>query len=176
MKLLFALLLASLLVSCSTFQGDAPPLRGTVRSDNPQAAALYQNAKNWEAAGNTKKALKDYRRLLNKYPADKRASESRFREAQLLTARGDRRDAFDAYQLFIEHYPSSPLYANAVADQEKVAHAAAEGAIRTNFLGLKSRLDRKVINEMLTKVERQRPSRGLRSHRAIHDWASERIS
>ena len=157
MKLLFGVLFTVLLASCSTFKGDAPPLRGTVRGDNPQAATFFNNGKGWEAAGDRKKALKSYRRLLNQYPADMRAAESRFREAELLSAQGEPREAFDSYQLFIESYPGNPLYASAIAQQESVAHMAAEGVIRTNFLGLKSRLDRKIIVEMLDKVRDNAP-------------------
>ena len=157
MKLLSQVLLTFLLASCSTFTGDAPPLRGTVRGDNPQAATLFDNGRGWEAAGDSKKALKSYRKLLNQYPADQRAAESNFRIAGLLSAQGERREAFDSYQLFIDRYPGDPLYTTAIKQQENVAHAAAEGTIRTNFLGLKSRLDRKIIVEMLDKVRDNAP-------------------
>ncbi|WP_411845763.1 tetratricopeptide repeat protein [Roseibacillus persicicus] len=157
MKKCLMLLSLGVLTSCSSFKGDAPPLQGTVRGDNPQAATLFDSGRGWEAAGESKKALKNYRALLRDYPADKRAAESRFREAAILTAMGNETDAFDSYQLFIERHPGDPLYAQAVAQQEAVAHAAAKGDIRTSFLGLKSRLERKTIVEMLEKVRDNAP-------------------
>ncbi len=160
MKLALSLLTAVLsmyVVSCSSFSGDSPALQGTVRGDNPQAAALFENGRRWEAVGEKKKALKSYGSLLSRYPADKRASDARFREAVLYNEIGDPRRAFDSYQWFIESYPDSTRFAEAVAQQEAVARAAAEGSIRTSFLGLKSRLDRKIIIGMLSKVRDNAP-------------------
>ena len=149
--------LVVLLTSCSSFQGDAPPLRGTVSGDNPAAATLFANAKGWESVGENKKAVKSYRKLINDFPADKRVAESRFHEAALLSAMGNQRDAFNVYQTFIERHPGDSLYPQAVSRQEAVANAAAQGDIRTNFLGMKSRLERKTIVEMLDKVRDNAP-------------------
>ncbi|MGJ8725003.1 MAG: tetratricopeptide repeat protein [Roseibacillus sp.] len=157
MKVLLSALSVALLASCSSFKGDAPPLQGTVSGDNPAAATLFATAKGYEAAGERKKAVKSYRKLVNNFPADKRAAEARFNEAALLNTLGDERGAFDAYQQFIERNPGDRLYSQAVAQQEAVAHAAAEGVIRTSFLGLKSRLDRKTIVGMLDKVRDNAP-------------------
>lgn len=157
MRSLISALTLSFLVGCSSFQGDAPPLQGTVRGDNAQAAALFQRGKAFEAARENKKAVKAYRELVEKYPADKRAAEARFQEAALLSTLGEERDAFDAYQKFIERHPGDQLYPEAVKRQEAVAHAAAQGVIRTSFLGLKSRLERRTIVEMLDKVRDNAP-------------------
>ena len=157
MKILLMGLTLTLLVGCGSFKGDAPPLRGTVRGDNAQAATLFQTAKNYEAQRENKKAIKTYRRLIGNFPADKRAAESRFQEAALLGTLRKERESFDSYQKFIERYPSNRLYSDAVSRQEQVAHAAAEGDIRTNFLGLKSRLERQTIVEMLEKVRNNAP-------------------
>ena len=157
MKVLLTALSVVLLASCSSFNGDAPPLQGTVSGDSIGAANLFANAKGWEAAGENKKAVKSYRRLISKHPADKRVAESRFHVAALLAAMGDPRESFDAYQVFIERHPGDRLYPEAVARQEAVANSAAQGDIRTNFLGMKSRLERKTIVEMLGKVRDNAP-------------------
>lgn len=146
----------ALLASCGGVT-DQMPLQGTVRGDNPQAASLFAKAQGEEAAGSSKKALKTYRKLLAGFPADKRAADARLREAAILNAMGEPVEAFNVYQLFIEAYPGSTSYPQAIAQQEAIAHAAAEGDIRTNFLGLKSRLDRQVIIGMLEKVRDNAP-------------------
>jgi outer membrane protein assembly factor BamD (BamD/ComL family) len=147
----------AVLTGCSGFDKDVPPLQGTVRGDNPQAASLFEKARNYEAAGKSKRALKTYQDLIEDYPADKRVADARLREAALLQARGEAEDAFDAYQLFIEQNPGSPTYPQALAQQEAIAYAAAQGDIRTSFLGLKSDLGREKITEMLSKVRDNAP-------------------
>lgn len=157
MKLWLAAAAVLGVVSCSQFDKDIPPLQGTVRGDDPRAAKLLAEAQGLEAAGDQKKAIKTYARLADNYPVDKRSAEAKFRQATLLKARGEELDSFDAYQQFIERHPGDRLYPNAIAEQEAVAYAAAQGAIRTNFLGLKSRLERKTIVEMLEKVRDNAP-------------------
>ena len=157
MKVLLTASLVVFLTSCSSFKGDAPPLQGTVRGDNPAAASLFATARGYQAAGENKKAVKTYKKLVNNYPADKRAAEARFNEATLYGAMGDQQKAFKAYQEFIERHPGDKLYSQAVAQQEGVAHAAAAGTIRTSFLMMKSRLERKTVVEMLEKVRDNAP-------------------
>lgn len=130
---------------------------GTMKGDNPQAAELFQKAKNFEAARDNKKAIKAYQRLFTKYPTDKRAAEARFQEAALLGTLGQEREAFGAYQKFIERHPDDRLFQEAVSRQEAVAHAAAQGSIKTSFLGMKSRLERTTIVGMLEKVRDNAP-------------------
>ncbi len=157
MKLTFAALVSLFLISCGAFQGDGPPLQGTVRGDNSGAAKLFQTAKNFESQRKYKKSLKCYRRLCRGFPADMRAAESRFQIAALLESLGEQREAFDAYQTFIERHPGDRLYGEAFKRQEAVAHASAEGSVRTSFLGLKSRLERTTIVGMLAKVRDNAP-------------------
>ena len=133
MKVLLTALLVGLLASCSSFNGDAPPLQGTVLGTNAEAETLFSNAKGWESIGENKKAIKSYRKLINNYPADKRVAESRFQIAALLATLGEQRESFTAYQVFIERHPDDRLYPEAVARQEAVANAAAKGDIRNSF-------------------------------------------
>ena len=157
MKVLLTALTVALLASCSSFNGDAPPLQGTVSGDDPTAANLFAEAQALAAAGENKKAIKAYRKVANKYPADKRAAEATFREAALLNATGKEREAFDTYQQFIERNMGDGLYSQAVSQQEAVANAAATGSIRNSFMMMESRLDRKTIVEMLDKVRDNAP-------------------
>lgn len=125
--------------------------------DSQTAASFFAQAKNYQAAGNTKDAIKAYETVANKYPLSAQAPEARFQEASLLYSRGELLDSFDAYQKFIEKYNSSTLYSAAIEKQSEVALAAASGNIQHNFVGLKSKLSGKNVEEMLTKVRDNAP-------------------
>ncbi|MDP0492310.1 MAG: tetratricopeptide repeat protein [Verrucomicrobiota bacterium JB023] len=145
-------------VGCESFtDSDTPPLVGSVQGKSPEAAVLFQKAQNYQAAGNTKNAIKTFRRVANNYPSDANAAEARFMEAYLLDQSGDPLESFDAYQKFINRYAGSPRYAQAVKSQEEVAYAAVNGTLKSNFLGLKSRIDEKKLVAMLEKLRDNAP-------------------
>ncbi len=152
-----AILTVSLFVIGCSGSGDGPPLQGTVRAENPRASQIFTKAQREQAAGNNGRATRLYERLVDRYPADKTAEQARFAIGQLLTAEGDYKGAFNAFQDFIRRHPGSPLYEQAFKKQEEVAHAAATGQIRESFLGVRSRVDRDTIVEMLTKVRDNAP-------------------
>lgn len=166
MRWLFPVAMAFWAVACSS-KVDQMPLQGSVRKDDPEAQQLFAKAKALEDKGQIYKASKLYGRVATKYPFDQLAAKSRFTQAWLLDQDGELRDAFDAYQQFIERYPGDPLYKRAIDRQEQVAHAAAQGLIKTQFLGLKSNLDYKVIEEMLQRVRKNAP-RANSAPRAQH--------
>ena len=49
------------LASCSGLNGERPPAAGTVPTSDPEASALFAEAKAAEQSGNTKKAIKAYK-------------------------------------------------------------------------------------------------------------------
>lgn len=149
-----ALLLNS---SCSSFEEKAPPAAGTISSQDPEAGALFAKAKATEDAGKTKKAISLYQKTFKEHPYSDSAPSAKFREAQLLDRSGELLDAFEAYDTFIQRFPGSSLYAKAIERQSVVAHAAAQGHITNNFLGIKSRIDRGKTTEMLAKVRDNAP-------------------
>jgi len=128
-----------------------------VNTQDPQAAQLYASAEAAASAGDTKKAIRLYEEVAVTHSYSKVAPQARFRQAVLLDNRGALLEAFDAYQQLIHRYQSSSLYSEARTKQAVVAHAAADGLIKSNFLGLKSRLDSKKIVEMLEKVRDNAP-------------------
>ena len=146
----------SLLSSCSG-TGDRPPAAGMVTIENPEATKLYGEAQAAESRKKPGKAIKIYAELVKKYPYSDVAPQSQFRHANLLDGDGEVLKAFDSYQIFIERYQDSGLYAQALDRQALVAHAAADGAIKSNFLGIKSRLSGEQIAGMLTKVRDNAP-------------------
>ena len=153
-----AIAILPLLASCSgSSTKDAPPPAGSVAAANPAATALFASAQAVDTAGNTKKALKLYSSLTKKHPFSDVAPQARFRQSTLLDHRVDQMEAFDSYQIFITRYQGSSLYSQALERQASVAHAAADGHIKTNFLGIKSRISTKESAEMLGKVRDNAP-------------------
>ena len=144
------------LSSCSGTADRLPPA-GSVVPSNPEADELWNEAQAAETRGKTGKAIKVYANLVKKYPYTDHAPQAQFRHATLLDSEGEVLKAFDSYQVFIERYQNSSLYAQALSRQALVAHAAADGAIKSNFLGIKSRLSGEQIAQMLTKVRVNAP-------------------
>ena len=147
---------AVLLASCGN-DSDLPPLVGTGTGDPAKQEALFQEAQSADSSGNRKKAIKLYDRLADQYPLAKRAPEARFRQAELLEQDGKIRDSFDAYQDFISRYNSSDLYAKAINSQAAMAQSAADGQVKTSFLGLKASISNDRITDMLAKVRANAP-------------------
>ena len=144
------------LAACS--DKDLPPRIGAGGSSTPEAQTLYQKAKDADTAGDTKKAIKLYKQAADRYPLGADAQQARYRQAELLAQQGETVKAFDAYQEFIERYQGSGLYAKALERQATIAQSAADGEIKTSFLGLKSRLDTQKVVGMLEKIRTNAPA------------------
>ena len=148
--------LAVILASCGD-DGDRPPLVGSNAPNNDRAEAIYNEAQSAEKSGNRKKAIKLYDALADEMPIATRAPEARFRQGELLEQEGDVRKAFDAYQDFLTRYNSSGLYQKALDRQASMAQSAADGHVKTSFLGLKASISNEKIVEMLGKVRANAP-------------------
>ncbi len=153
----FLLPAATILVASCGNNKDLPPLLGSSSPNTERAEALFQQAKQQDDAGRHDKAIKLYDKLADEMPLAARAPDARFRQAELLEQAGKIRESFDAYQDFIERYNHSGLYERALSRQSAMAQSAAEGNVKTSFLGLKSRLSNDKAAEMLTKVRRNAP-------------------
>ncbi len=156
----YAILLSSLcaalfLASCGS--DNALPLASTTRAGQGAAAQLYNSGRAAESAGDQKKAISLYAEATEKYPLSDVAPDARFRNASLLDRRGELIKAFDSYQIYLTKYSADKNYAPALKRQYAVAHAAADGQLKNNFLGIKSRLDSKKTVAMLNKVRLNAP-------------------
>lgn len=149
--------LAVLLASCGD-DADLPPLVGGAAPNQERAEALFGEAQGAESAGKRDKAIKLYDTIGDEMPLARRAPEARFRQGELLEEAGDVPKAFDAYQELISRYNNSGLYERALNRQAAMAQAAADGQVKTSFLGLKARISDERITEMLTKVRTNAPS------------------
>lgn len=119
------------LCQCSS---DRPPRAGTVRLVDPKAQALMNEAREYEQQGKTSKAIKRYRKLVEEHPVAVESPTAQFRIAQLELGQKEYIDAFDAYQRFIERYPDSALYKNALLEQKRIAFDAARGKLTNKVL------------------------------------------
>ncbi len=144
------------LVSCGS-DSDIPILAGNTQVASAEGEALYQKAKQADDAGQTGKAIKLYKRTADRYPFAQSAGQARYRQAQLLDQDGKVEDAFEAYDEFLMRYPGSALYGSALSRQASMAQAAAEGDVKSSFMGLKTKISLDKTVEMLGKVRDHAP-------------------
>jgi outer membrane assembly lipoprotein YfiO len=144
------------LASCGS-NSDVPVLAGSNQASSSDGEALYQNAKQADDAGKTKRAIKLYEQTATRHPLTPSAGKARFRQAELLEQQGEIQKAFDAYDKFLQYFPADSLYSTALNRQAAMAQSAAEGDIKSSFLGLKTKLSLDKTVAMLTKVSANAP-------------------
>lgn len=147
---------ATLLVSCGN-DSDVPILAGDTRAAAAEGEQVYQKAKQADDSGNRRRAIKFYDKAASQYPFAKSSEMARYRQAQLLEEKGDILGAFNAYDKFLARYPGSNMYPTVLNRQVSMAQSAAEGQIKTNFLGIKSKLSLEKTVEMLDKLRAHAP-------------------
>ncbi len=154
----FALLSAATLsfTSCGN-DDDLPVMAGNTQAASGQGEALYLKAKQADDAGKTGRAIKLYDETATKYPFAPSAPQARFRQAELLEKKGDIQEAFSAYEKFLTRYYGTNLYTTALNRQAAMAQSAADGDVKTSFLGLKTKLSVDKTTEMLGKVRDNAP-------------------
>ena len=155
-RLIYLSLATLWLASCGS-KYDVPVLAGDTRQVSGEGEKLYQQAKAADDAGKAGKAIKLYDRTATRYPFLSSAGQARYRQAQLLEQEGEVQKAFEAYDKFIEQNPASPLYATALSRQASMAQSAAEGDVKSSFLGLKTKISLDKTVAMLTKVAEHAP-------------------
>jgi outer membrane protein assembly factor BamD (BamD/ComL family) len=139
------------LASCGS-NPDGPILVGSTQTGASEGDALYQEAKNADDAGKTSRAIKLYDQTATRHPFSQSAAQARFRQAQLLEQQGEIQKAFDAYDKFLEYFPGNNLYGSALSRQAAMAQSAAEGEVKSSFLGLKTKISLEKTVAMLEKV------------------------
>lgn len=147
-----ACLSAAVLWLSSCGSTDGPILAGNAQSAASEGDALYQEAKQADESGKTSRAIKLYDQTATRYPFAQSAAQARYRQAQLLEQQGDIQKAFDAYDKFLEYFPGNNLYGTALSRQASMAQSAAEGEVKSSFLGLKTKLSLEKTVAMLEKV------------------------
>lgn len=147
---------AILITSCAS-DPDGPVLAGNTQAAVAQGESIYQQARQADDAGKTRRAIKLYDRTATHYPYAPSAAQARYRQAQLLEQRGKTLDAFDAYDLYLLRFPAAPHYSSVLARQAETAQQAARGELRGNFLWVKAKVSKEKSLEMLGKVRDRAP-------------------
>lgn len=151
------LAVASLFLASCGSDSDVVLLAGNTSSATSAGETLYQEAKQADDSGKSGRAVKLYDEVATRYPFAPSAAQARFRQAQILEQEGKIEKAFEAYDKFLSQFPSSPLYTTALNRQAAMAQSAAEGDVKSSFLGMKTKISIEKTVEMLTKVAAHAP-------------------
>lgn len=90
-------------------------------SANAEAASLLQQARDYDASGDTARASSVYRDVVKRFGVSPSAPAAQFRLAELIEQSGNKNRAFDAYKVLIERYPQSREFDRAAAAQLAIA-------------------------------------------------------
>lgn len=145
-----------LFASCGE-PNESPILAGNTASASIKGEELFQEAKDADSKGKRSTAIKLYKKVADRYPFASSADQARFREAQLRELNGDVHGSFQAYDKFLGRYQASDLYSTALNRQADMAFKAANGQIKSSFLGLKSKFSEEKMVEMLNSVKNNAP-------------------
>lgn len=132
-------------------------MAGNTQAAASEGEALYQKARQADDAGKTSRAIKLYDQTATRFPFAPSAPQARFRQAELLEQKGDIQESFNAYDQFLSRFQGSGLYTTALNRQASMAQSAAEGDVKSSFLGLKTKLSLEKTTEMLGKVRDNAP-------------------
>ncbi len=149
--------IATLFLASCGGDSEVPMLAGNTQSASSEGETLYQKAKQADDAGKTTEAIKLYDQMATRYAFASSAAQARFRQAQLLEQAGKIEPAFEAYDKYLDRFPGSGLYSTALNRQAAMAQAAAEGDVKSSFLGMKSKLSLEKTAAMLGKVRDHAP-------------------
>jgi outer membrane protein assembly factor BamD (BamD/ComL family) len=119
--------------------------------------ALFAEAQRHDEAGRAGRAIRGYDRVATRHPFSPSAAQARFRQAELIQEQGDVVKSFEAYQQFIDRFSGSGLYSTALSRQAAMAQSAAEGEVRSGFLGLRTRISLERTVGMLEQVRENAP-------------------
>ena len=143
-------------VSCGNDK-DVIGLSGNTQAATGEGESLFAKAKAADSSGKRSKAIKIYKQMADRYPFAPSAPEARYRQAELLEEEGEVIEAFDAYQEFLTRYQGSGNYSKALDRQKSMAQRAADGEVKSSFAGLKTKLSKKKVVEMLEKLRDNAP-------------------
>src|SRR3989475_4860970 len=102
---------------------------------NGNAAELFEIGQKAEREGNRKRAIREYRQLVRKYPRDAVAAGAAFRGAVLLEQVRLHLEAANTYRLVVTNYPTSPHFNEAIEGQFRIGEMYLAGK-KLKLLGI----------------------------------------
>lgn len=103
-------------------------LSGLVGEDARNALNLMNRARNSEEEGNSRSAMRAYRKVTEDYTNSVYAPEAYYRIAKMRLARKQYYKAFESYQAILVRYPNYERFNEVIAEQYRIATALMDGA------------------------------------------------
>jgi outer membrane protein assembly factor BamD len=120
------------------------------------AQHLYDIGQEAEKKGNTGRAIKAYIQLARKYQHDTLAPAATYRAAQLMEQRHDYIRAAATYSAFVEHFPNSPNFDEAIEAQFRIGEMYLSGKkVKLMGIPISTSMDRAV--EIFAAIVRTAP-------------------
>ena len=103
-------------------------LAGLAGEEGRNALELMNQARNAEEAGSQRRALKQYKRVADRYPNSIYGAEALYRTGLIRQKRREYYKAFDAFQQMVQRYPNSEKFSQVIAEQYRIASLLLDGA------------------------------------------------
>lgn len=133
------------------------PSAAEQQSQEAAAQALLRDAKTAQSTGDSNKALSIYRDIVSRYRFTNTAATAQYEIASQLRTQDKLKDAYEAFQKFINDYRQSPLFDNAIEQQFQIAEEARAGKKQPTLLLIPMKLDRSELISMYQGVIRNSP-------------------
>ncbi|MFN0078480.1 MAG: tetratricopeptide repeat protein [Prosthecobacter sp.] len=121
------------------------------------AAGMLADAQAAHNDGNSGRAQGLYQAIMKQYPFTKSAAEASFQDALIIRHVGKMDDAFDAFQAFIQAYPDSPRFSDAVEKQYEIAEEAKGGKKQRSLLLLPMKMNATDVIGFYEKIIKNAP-------------------
>jgi outer membrane assembly lipoprotein YfiO len=119
----------------------------------PTPEDQLEYAQSFRDQGNCKKAMVEYKKLINAYPRAKEAPEAEFFTGQCLEDMNKPYEAYQAYQLVIDKYPFSERAAQIVSLEYTIANHLLENKGRSKWAETVVGSDDRVIEILRTVIK-----------------------
>ncbi len=133
------------------------PMASERESQETAAASMLADAQAAHNGGKTSRAQGIYQAIMKQYPFTKSAAEASFQNALIIRHVGKMDDAFDAFQAFIQAYPDSPRFSDAVEKQYEIAEEAKGGKKQRSLLLLPMKMGATDVIEFYEKIIKNAP-------------------
>jgi len=133
------------------------PNSAEMTEQEAKASKLFEDGRAAQEKNKLSTARDLYEDVVYKYPLTNAAANSQFEIGRVREKEGDPIKAFEAYQLFVDKYKQSDLFAEAIQRQFELATLAMNGKTGSFFLVLPAKTQTSKVVEMFEKVAANAP-------------------